>query len=184
MSRLFSVLGDSISTLAGYNPEGFAVFYDEAHKAQAGIGSPADTWWGRVIDRFGGTLLKNGSWSGSMVAGAGCPAAWSPERIAALADAQQPTQYLTGLFAALQPSCDIGCAVAEAQMSELIQKHILKNIQRTFRTDGSSYARYRQCFLSGALCQVVLSWVTTGMRESVEEMAALCCRMIPPELWA
>ena len=106
------------------------------------------------------------------------------ERIAALADAQRPTQYLTGLFAALQPYCDIGCAVAEAQMSELIQKHILKNIQRTFRTDGSAYARYRQCFLSGALCQVVLSWVTTGMRESVEEMAALCCRMIPPELWA
>ena len=86
MSRLFSVLGDSISTLAGYNPEGFAVFYDEAHKAQAGIGGPADTWWGRVIDHFGGTLLKNGSWLGSMVAGAGCPAAWSPERIAALAD--------------------------------------------------------------------------------------------------
>ena len=66
-NKYFSVLGDSISTLAGYNPPECAVFYDWQHKYQAGIFAPEDTWWGRVIEEMGGRLLVNNSWSGSMV---------------------------------------------------------------------------------------------------------------------
>lgn len=86
MARRFSILGDSISTLKGCNPTGFAVFYEDGRDELAGIKGPQDTWWGKVIDHFDGELLINGSWSGSMVEGEGCPAAWSPERIAALAE--------------------------------------------------------------------------------------------------
>lgn len=86
MPRYISILGDSISTLKGCNPDGFAVFYEDGRDVQAGLRGPEDTWWGKVIDRMGGSLLKNASWSGSMVEGQGCPAGWSPERIAALAD--------------------------------------------------------------------------------------------------
>ena len=66
--KYFSILGDSISTLDGYNPPEYAVFYDWAHKCQAGVFSPADTWWGQVIDALGGRLLVNNAFSGSMVA--------------------------------------------------------------------------------------------------------------------
>ena len=85
MSRLFSILGDSISTLPGWNPEGFAVFYQDGKDELAGLHGMQDTWWGKVIAHFDGELLKNGSWSGSMVEGEGCPAGWSAERVAALA---------------------------------------------------------------------------------------------------
>lgn len=66
-NKYFAVLGDSISTLAGYNPVENAVFYDWANKRLAGIYAPEDTWWGRVIDALGGKLLMNESWSGSLV---------------------------------------------------------------------------------------------------------------------
>lgn len=65
--KYFSILGDSISTLAGYNPPECAVFYDWANKYQAGIYATTDTWWGYVIDALEGRLLVNNAWSGSLV---------------------------------------------------------------------------------------------------------------------
>ena len=66
-NKKFSVLGDSISTLHGYNPEGYHVFYTEGKCAEAGIKTADDTWWGKVIKHFGGELLINNSFSGSWV---------------------------------------------------------------------------------------------------------------------
>lgn len=65
--KQFSVLGDSISTLAGYNPKGYNVFYDGESSERANVKEMQDTWWGKVIDFFGGELLVNNSWSGSRV---------------------------------------------------------------------------------------------------------------------
>lgn len=47
-----SIIGDSISTFEGYNPQGFAVFYNEEKQQQAGIANVTDTWWQTVIDFF------------------------------------------------------------------------------------------------------------------------------------
>lgn len=66
--KRFSVLGDSISTLEGYNPDGNKVFYDKEKCLKANINGPEDTWWGKVIDFFGAELLVNNSWSGSWAA--------------------------------------------------------------------------------------------------------------------
>lgn len=66
-NQYFSILGDSISTLAGYNPPENAVFYIWENKRQAEIFTEKDTWWGHVIHSLGGTLLVNDSWSGSLV---------------------------------------------------------------------------------------------------------------------
>lgn len=66
--KWFSVLGDSISTLQGYNPEGYSVFYENERSRQAGVYTQNDTWWGIVMNFFGGRLLVNNSWSGSRVA--------------------------------------------------------------------------------------------------------------------
>ena len=65
--KYFSVVGDSISTLKDFIPEGYALYYDEPTKQNAGIESEKDTWWGNIISRLGGRLLKNDSWSGSTV---------------------------------------------------------------------------------------------------------------------
>ncbi len=66
-NKRFSILGDSISTLSGYNPKGYKVFFDEQNSEKASIHNMNDTWWGKVIDFFGGELLVNNSWSGSRV---------------------------------------------------------------------------------------------------------------------
>ena len=63
----FSVLGDSISTLEGFHPRGNAVFYDGACREKSGVWEMGDTWWGKVIEFFGGQLLVNDSWSGCRV---------------------------------------------------------------------------------------------------------------------
>lgn len=63
----FSIFGDSVSTLAGYNPKGYNVFYDYENCEKSGVKDMKDTWWGKVIDFFGGELLVNNSWSGSRV---------------------------------------------------------------------------------------------------------------------
>ena len=65
--KKFSVLGDSISTLEGYNPKGYNLFFTGEICQKAGVLDINDTWWGRVIDFFGGELLVNNSWSGSQV---------------------------------------------------------------------------------------------------------------------
>lgn len=65
--KQFSILGDSISTLAGYNPKGYNVFYYGESSERANVKEMENTWWGKVIDFFGGELLVNNSWSGSRV---------------------------------------------------------------------------------------------------------------------
>lgn len=65
--KQFSIFGDSVSTLAGYNPKGYKVFYDSENCEKSGVKEMGDTWWGKVIDFFGGELLVNNSWSGSRV---------------------------------------------------------------------------------------------------------------------
>jgi lysophospholipase L1-like esterase len=65
--KYFSVYGDSISTLSGYNPFGYEVFYNAADSYESGVNSFANTWWGMVIQKLNGQLLVNNSWSGSLV---------------------------------------------------------------------------------------------------------------------
>lgn len=86
-NKQFSILGDSISTLAGYNPKGYKVFFDESNGEKASIHDMNDTWWGKVIEFFGGELLVNNSWSGSRVTGSSTtlfPSGCSNERTSCL----------------------------------------------------------------------------------------------------
>lgn len=65
--KFFSILGDSISTLQGHNPEGFSVYYKDEICNNSGVHTDADTWWGRVIEAHGGSILVNNACSGSRV---------------------------------------------------------------------------------------------------------------------
>lgn len=66
-NKLFSVLGDSISTFEGASLPKNAVYYDFAHKTASGVVTVSDTWWAQVIEQLGGQLLMNNSFSGSTV---------------------------------------------------------------------------------------------------------------------
>lgn len=65
--KLISILGDSISTLDGYNPDEYNLFFTGKVCQESGVANMADTWWGQVIEYLGAELLVNNSWSGSRV---------------------------------------------------------------------------------------------------------------------
>lgn len=70
--KKLSIVGDSISTFAGYIPSGYETFYPSSTLAQSGTGSLTaveQTWWYKLCEETGLTLLKNASWSGSWVTG-------------------------------------------------------------------------------------------------------------------
>lgn len=63
----YSIFGDSISTLSGYQPVGYAVEYKGRFAKESGVLTINDTWWGMVISHLAGTLLVNDAYSGCMV---------------------------------------------------------------------------------------------------------------------
>lgn len=99
MERTFSVFGDSISTFVNCNPPGFAVYYEGERARAAGLADARDTWWHQAASLLGGRVIANASYSGSMVAGEGFPAATSAERLGALRGpkGQPPTDVLVFL---------------------------------------------------------------------------------------
>ena len=84
MAKTFSIFGDSISTFDGWNPPGFDVFYSDERLEKTGVTHVEQTWWHLLIDHFDGTLLKNGSFSGSLVEGGFFPAGDSDARANAI----------------------------------------------------------------------------------------------------
>lgn len=62
--KKLSILGDSISTYAGYIPEGQSAFYNGSN---CGVTSVNQTWWMRIINTLGMTLEVNNSWGGGRV---------------------------------------------------------------------------------------------------------------------
>lgn len=93
--KTFSVYGDSMSTLQGYQPEGYAVHYQGEFAEKSRVLTMEDTWWGMVIRRFGGELTVCNAYSGSMVSGfrrdrIAFPSGASEERMDALLSAGIP----------------------------------------------------------------------------------------------
>ncbi len=70
--KQISILGDSISTLDGFQPQGYLVYYEGEIQKKSGVYSQEDTWWGQVISHLGADLLVNNSYAGrTVVPGAG-----------------------------------------------------------------------------------------------------------------
>lgn len=59
-----SIIGDSISTFTGWIPSGNRTYYTGNN---SGVSSVEDTWWKKVINALGLTLLVNNSYSGRAV---------------------------------------------------------------------------------------------------------------------
>ena len=82
--RLVSIVGDSISTFEGFNPAGYAVFYDKEMMERNGLRTVYDTWWAKVNQALHAFLCVNNSYSGSTVSGKIFPAGESKERLSNL----------------------------------------------------------------------------------------------------
>ena len=61
------ILGDSLSTFAGYIPEGYAIYYGENTEKNTDVRRVEYTWWHRLITETDSTLILNNSWSGSTI---------------------------------------------------------------------------------------------------------------------
>lgn len=83
-----SILGDSISTFSGYNPKGYAIYYDKEVQKINGLRSVYDTWWAKVNQLLNAYLCVNNSYSGSKVSGQAFPAGNCRERIMCLHDSE------------------------------------------------------------------------------------------------
>ena len=59
--KLVSVFGDSISTFNGFNPNGYAVYYDREQQIANGLNSVYDTWWAKVNQALHAFLCVNNS---------------------------------------------------------------------------------------------------------------------------
>lgn len=95
---IISVLGDSVSTFAGYTPAE-AVFYDAWRQEETGVTSPDDTWWMQVIQGMGGSLGVNNSYAGSTVSGGFRTSGTSRQRLEALGADGEPDQILVAMGA-------------------------------------------------------------------------------------
>ncbi len=69
MVNYFSLMGDSISTFVGTQPEGYRVHYDYENMQKNALRYIRDTWWAQTISHFSGRLCVNNSYAGSCVAG-------------------------------------------------------------------------------------------------------------------
>lgn len=77
--KTFAIIGDSISTYQGVIPDGYACFYPYP------TGDTNDfnqTWWMQTINKVGGLLFVNNSYSGSCVAAGGNSASSTDVRLA------------------------------------------------------------------------------------------------------
>lgn len=82
--RFVSIIGDSISTYAGFNPAGYKVFYNSQMQIKNNLNSVYDTWWAKVNQSLHAYLCVNNSYSGSKVTGYDFPSASSESRTSAL----------------------------------------------------------------------------------------------------
>lgn len=67
-TKKVSIIGDSYSTFAGYNPEGYRPFYPDSKNDAVEV---EQMWWSLYIKAMGYELEKNNSWGGTTICNTG-----------------------------------------------------------------------------------------------------------------
>lgn len=125
--KTVSILGDSVSTYAGFNPSGYSVFYDDGMTERNGIHTVYDTWWAKVNQYLNASLCVNNSYSGSKVTGKTFPSASCEERLVNLrTDEDSPDIIL--IYIGFN---DFGNGI-EISAFEKAYKHMLMRIGRLY----------------------------------------------------
>ena len=142
--RMVSIVGDSVSTFEGYNPQGYAVFYDREMQARNELNSVYDTWWAKVNQALHAFLCVNNSYSGSKVSGKVFPAGESKERLSNL----RTTEYVPDIILVYLGFNDFGNGIEVRRPRRLFHKDhkscyfdvAYDNMIRTIRTASFTIA--------------------------------------------
>lgn len=170
--RAFSVLGDSISTFEGWVSPGNRVYYEGECRTTTGVEQVGDTWWMRVVDKLGGRLLANGSFSGSMVEGAGFPAAWTDERIAQLKGPCGEHPDVVLVFIGIN-DYGWGGACAQAAGRSAAMPHCVDVTKVPQREAGAAPADALQGFSAAYDCMLA------GVRRAFPQAQVWCLTLLP-----
>lgn len=65
------ILGDSYSTFEGWIPEGYECWYYKNGRAETDVNKVEQTWWHQLIEATGANLVKNESYSGTLISHSG-----------------------------------------------------------------------------------------------------------------
>ena len=98
------------------------------------------------------------------------------EKLSLLMPKADVFDYYYELFSQLGDYSDLVLTAYDGGLGELIHSQITKNMALTFPPLGNSAADlYRHVYLAGAFYNIFIEWLRGGRRESVSEMAQLCC---------
>ena len=88
-------------------------------------------------------------------------------------------RYFTMLFTTIGSYSDTIRETSNAGLNEILLKVFNRYLFRTPMQElGFTFNIYNVRFYTGAFYNVLLEWILSGKKESPEEMAQLCCRMI------
>ena len=121
--KSFSIIGDSISTYLNYIPDGFKHFYPYP---TADVSDVNMTWWMQVINKMGGTLFANNSYSGSCVSGSATSATKYMDRL----EYTQINGETPDVILVYMGSNDCASGNITAQMFEKDYAIMIENLQK------------------------------------------------------
>ena len=100
------------------------------------------------------------------------------EKLALLMPNASVYDYFYELFAQLGAYSDLMLTAFRGGLGELIHTQITKNMALTFPPEGNTpLSRYRHVYLAGAFYNIFIEWLEKGRKESVADMAQLCCSL-------
>lgn len=88
-------------------------------------------------------------------------------------------RFWHAIFIQVRGHSEIYSVLLKAGFERIILSSINKITLEDFPTDAiSSKDKYDIYFWSGAVYNILTEWITSGMKESDEEMAKICCEVI------
>lgn len=87
--------------------------------------------------------------------------------------------YIETVLETILPYAYVVDRLYEAHLGELVQSFFDRYLLTTPVNSGLlDISEYERCFLAGGVYTVMLMWIRGGAKESAQEIAALCSRMI------
>lgn len=109
-----SIIGDSISTFEGYNPEGFLTKYPFGN-----VKKVEQTWWKQLIDNNSWELVDNNSYSGSRVSNTSIIQAPNSN----FADDSRLYNYESDIIIIFGGTNDFGAILNQPSLQEFTEKY-------------------------------------------------------------
>ena len=87
--------------------------------------------------------------------------------------------YFYAIFEQLGLHGDMGVAICNAHLGEMIRDHIKNGMRKTFAAAAGDdeEVNYYVAFLAGAIYSLYVEWLHNGQKTDVAKLADICCRI-------